>query len=417
MPPNIDDLVHAVVEEEGLPVVCRDIILNTCYFGSAHRYNPREYEKGFGEIKDRLDDMIRNFLLNSTHGILQNYKYLLGFLLVLQENVKQQDVGSMVLPWNDKQQMKELLDTYVDLMQIEVENVWDGKNRDETVRAIYDDVRRKKHGLRDSTNFARSSFEPDAPVEYQADPGSCETHFSSDFWESLVFTIRLLVKHPGEQAPPLKENQDRIIGNCLTKFYESGIVDQTGMTYDIQSLVKHHVRGIEYVRYADPVFQQISHLYASSKNRPFLNNVLIYTGTHSEVFVHELPRRNEGELSTEGLFYSFKTHVDKKINGLDIFAKEDHEIRIQSHIAEYVLGELKKELFPQTPAREKRSASDVSDTGPTMGKRFTGIGVKPPAGSQIFRQEEPEKKKEGSGNTFLIIALLLIAVGIVVFFV
>jgi len=82
------------------------------------------------------------------------------------------------------------------------------------------------------------------------------------------------------------------------------------------------------------------------------------------------------------------------------------------------LKKLEEETAPETRQKGfirpefKRPASDVSGTS---GEQFTQ-GFKPAPGSFLFVGPEP-KKKEGSGNTFLIIALILVAVGIVVFLV
>ena len=419
MAPNIDHLVHTLCQEKGLPALCRDVILNTCYFKGPKEYT-REFEPVFGKVQERFDDMIRNFFLNSFHGILQNFKYLLRFILILQQEVRQQDVGELKLPWNDKTEMNELLAVYREKMQIaEVEAVWNGKNVDETVTAIYNDVCQKLYDLQDT---AFTSHNPEALREYKADPHSCVNYFD-DFWEMLVLMIRVFVKAPDyAKRLPFGEKQDEIIRDCLTKFYETGILRQTGMTYAIQSLVKHNLRTDDYLKYEDPVFKKIAHLYNfSSENRAYINELLLLTGTHPEVVLGQIPKANHREQTTDSLFFTFKHDLNNRFKEVNLFAKESHDVYIQKEVGDFVLKKLEEETAPETRQKGfirpefKRPASDVSGTS---GEQFTQ-GFKPAPGSFLFvgpEQLQP-KKKEGSGNTFLIIALILVAVGIVVFLV
>ena len=97
---------------------------------------------------------------------------------------------------------------------------------------------------------------------------------------------------------------------------------------------------------------------------------------------------------------------------LNIFESESHHTSISAEISEYLLSELRvKNVVVEDQFADPEETETSKRPAVAVGLELPGFHHVPSSPKSV------PKKKEGSDNTFLIIALILVAVGIVVFFV
>ena len=396
---NIYTLVTEMCREKGLPNLVADIILNTVCHGYPGEYDAFNRTTDGSKIIRRLWSMCEEFVANTFRGILQNYKYLLTFLLICKKNIAQK-FATKVLPWLDSGQMRELYKAYEEVMSITSSeySVWDGERTDDILQAILDDLNE------------RISAEDKSENRERADPSSCEKKFSRDFFELLGFTVRNILR---EHDPIFGDRQDEIVTFNVKELYKRGFYEgDVKIRYDIRSLVEYHKEyETRWKTNADPEFKEITILYnrlpEGNPKLAHLNKVLVLSGTRPKFFYRVIPVRGEGETTKEMLTRS-EQEFDASMSTLNIFESESHNTAISADISEYLLSELRAKnvvvegQFADPDETAKRPATHVS---------FGTLSEAPGSPKSVA------KKKDGSDNTFLIIALLLVAVGIVVFFV
>ena len=417
---NIDTLVTRMRVDKDLPEVVQDIILNTCYHGLVNDYDSSVRSTNANEIKTRLVEMCRQFVVNSYIGIVKCFKFVLHFLVVLQ-NIVKPSYSKQVLPWNDSKQMTELLASYQKLFQMEDQEyrIWDGDRTEDILRIIDEDLTEKIDALKDTES-----------VDYAA-PEECTNKFETPFFELLVFTVRAVLRDEYFW-------HTAVIGNALERFYATNIVEDTGVRFGIQSLSKHtffpyrdfqtramHTE-LRWKKHSDPEFVELTGKYSllepNSEDLARLNKLLVFSGVRPDFFYGQMPKRNTFKLTTEELISDAISKFESQMLVTYLFESESHHVEIEENVCTYVLSKLRQILAKPV---EKPVDTVPKAAGFTFKRPATHVSTKRPATHVSFGtlSEAPgspksvAKKKDGSDNTFLIIALLLVAVGIVVFFV
>ena len=266
-------------------------------------------------------------------------------------------------------------------------DIWDGDRTDEILRIIDADLTEKIDALKDTVS-----------VDYAA-PEECTNKFETKFFELLVFTVRNVLRDGY-----FGQNQSAIIGNALQRFYATNIVETTGVKFDIQSVEHRTLTNIRWKKNSDPEFKDITDLYLlleqGSEELARINKVLVFSGVRPDFFYGQMPMQNKFKLTTEELISDAVTKFESRMREVYLFESESHHVEIDERVFPYLLDQLR---IPKAAGFTfKRPASHVS----------FGTSSEAPGSPKSVA-----KKKDGSDNTFLIIALLLVAVGIVVFFV
>jgi hypothetical protein len=176
---------------------------------------------------------------------------------------------------------------------------------------------------------------------------------------------------------------------------------------------------LRWKKHSDPEFVELTGKYSllepNSEDLASLNKLLVFSGVRPDFFYGQMPKRNTFKLTTEELISDAISKFESQMLVTYLFESESHHVEIEENVCTYVLSKLRQILA--------KPVEKPVDTVPKAAG-FT-FHIKRPATHVSFGtlSEAPgspksvAKKKDGSDNTFLIIALLLVAVGIVVFFV
>jgi len=470
---NIDTLVNDMCEAKGYPQIISDIMTNTCYLGGPPILSDGGYSPGYLDSKDKvivpassksirsnLTNVTEVFFFGSFYNVLLNIKFLLEFLVVTRNVAKPEysDSGAKEridhYPWDDREIMRNLVGYYETVMKITDYDVWDGTDLDLSTifAALIRDVSKLMDNEEDEAITTGRKDEFNEPF-HTSDPALCKRIYSSLFFRLLARMIR------GVLVPGYFRKQTEVLSRVYADIYEGR--KNPSIMYHIQSFESVDIRMRNpgtFKKYTDQEFEEMTALYnrlPQDEFRADINKTLVYSGVQTQLLTDLIPEDNFGSYNYEQILGEMYVNFERRMYETNLFEHKTHdEVIIPTRINDYLLNIMSRQLeFPDTRGfgefslgtytyirqRQKQQATQREENERLKKDALQKAMYARRDEEALLRQERLAKAKAllgearglgvpkvvttevvtttGSWNTTMIIILVLIAVGIVIYFV
>jgi hypothetical protein len=341
----LDNLMQDVTEKYNYAQVATNVFVNTCYYGIMDSPIEEPPRAGFQFVRENLEKMTQEFLVNSITGIFTQWQELVLFLIHFKR-YEQDEFQKISLATQDVSQMSGLFTEY---------NLLYGSSNRLTFPADQTDVL-----PRDKAQMYLQMIFDDLEERLKNSPQEnsqteCMKFFGSRFYTQLLSTIREIV------TP----------GNFNTKFVSDKVIETNkNLTFSLFSTMESPRAEDNAVRpldYGGEEFKSLQEKYEVIPNealalRTDVNEMLILAGMHTQIFIDLLKNEDQNRTLPDQKRQEVFGKLDRKCQNLNLVEAHHFEAsRLPTSILNFIGGVVLKTIQTEEPTTELSMGSEPVD--------------------------------------------------------